>query len=172
MDRLVVTVRRVVRAAEAYRRVTSEVTGIGLTEMITASELHYHGPLTPSVLAERLGLTSASVTAVVDRLTGLGLVTRRRHPDDRRSVIVELTEAGTETLAAMVDMFTADISEGIRAAEPAHVEELDRLLEQVATHLEGRTAERSGMADLLEPFALPARPAAARPSARRPPDEP
>jgi DNA-binding MarR family transcriptional regulator len=164
--------RRVVRATEAYRRVTSEVMGIGLTETITASELHYHGPLTPSVLAERLGLTSASVTAVIDRLTGLGLVTRRRHPDDRRSVIVELTEAGAEKLSAMVDMFTADIREGIREAGPAHVEELDRLLEQVATHLEERTAERSGMADLLEPFALPARTAAARPPGPPPPGEP
>lgn len=160
MDRLVVNVRRVVRASEAYRRVTAEILGIGLTETVTASELYLHGPLTPSMLAERLGLTSASVTGVVDRLARIGLATRRRHPADRRSVIVELTEAGTEKLATMVAMFTADIREGFRGGSPEQIEEFNRLLEQVASHLEQRTADRPGMAATLEPFALPDKSAA------------
>jgi DNA-binding MarR family transcriptional regulator len=47
-----------------------------------------HGgtPATPSFLAERLHLNSASVTALIDRLEGGGLVARTRDAVDRRRV--------------------------------------------------------------------------------------
>jgi DNA-binding MarR family transcriptional regulator len=149
MERLAAQVRRLVRATEAYRRLVAEVLGIGVTEANTLAELWYSGSLTPSVLAERLGLTSPSVTAVVDRLEVTGLIARRRHPVDRRSVFVELTETGLEELRAMVEMFGGDVLSGVRDAAPEHILELDRMLGQVATTLETRTAERSGIAASL-----------------------
>lgn len=49
------------------------------------------GPLAPRILGARLGLTSGSVTALVDRLEGQGYITRRPDPHDRRGVLVEAT---------------------------------------------------------------------------------
>lgn len=46
---------------------------------------------TPGLLGERLGLNSASVTALVDRLEELGHVRRRRDPTDRRRVLLDIT---------------------------------------------------------------------------------
>jgi DNA-binding MarR family transcriptional regulator len=48
------------------------------------------GPLTPGQLGERLGLTSGSVTALVNRLRSAGLVERLPSPDDGRSSQVAL----------------------------------------------------------------------------------
>ncbi|RZQ60258.1 MarR family winged helix-turn-helix transcriptional regulator [Amycolatopsis suaedae] len=45
-------------------------------------------------LAERLGIRSASATEMVDRLVAAGHVRRRKHPTDRRRIVVELTEQG------------------------------------------------------------------------------
>jgi DNA-binding MarR family transcriptional regulator len=50
------------------------------------------GPMTPGQLGSRLSLTSGSVTALVGRLEGLGWARRDPHPDDRRKVIVSLTD--------------------------------------------------------------------------------
>ncbi len=49
-----------------------------------------HGPLTPTQLATRLGLTSGSITALVDRLEQRGFVARTRSATDRRSMVIEL----------------------------------------------------------------------------------
>ncbi|HEY76378.1 MAG TPA: MarR family transcriptional regulator [Thermoflexia bacterium] len=49
-------------------------------------------------LAEATMQSAASMTAIVDRLLERGLVKRRRHPQDRRSVVVSLTEAGREMI--------------------------------------------------------------------------
>jgi DNA-binding MarR family transcriptional regulator len=45
-------------------------------------------PCSAGQLAEHLQITSASTTAVIDRLEGVGLVTRQRHPEDRRRLSV------------------------------------------------------------------------------------
>jgi DNA-binding MarR family transcriptional regulator len=56
------------------------------------------GPLSPTVIAERLIVTTASVTSLLDTLEKRGMVRRRPHPDDRRRVLVELTPQGQAVL--------------------------------------------------------------------------
>ena len=51
------------------------------------------GPLAPSALAQRLGITTGGLTSVLDRLEKAGYVRRRNDPRDRRRQIVEPTEA-------------------------------------------------------------------------------
>ena len=48
-------------------------------------------PLEPGVIAERLIITSGSVTSLLDTLEKRGLVRRLPHPDDRRKLLVEIT---------------------------------------------------------------------------------
>ena len=45
-------------------------------------------------LAERLGVTAAAVTQMLDGLEARGLVERQRRSDDRRVITIELTAAG------------------------------------------------------------------------------
>lgn len=49
-------------------------------------------PLPGHVIAERLLVTSASMTSVLDTLEGRGLVRRSPHPSDRRKILVHLTD--------------------------------------------------------------------------------
>jgi DNA-binding MarR family transcriptional regulator len=51
-------------------------------------------PLAASALGERLGLTSGSVTALIDRLVARKLARRVPHETDRRVVLVEMTKTG------------------------------------------------------------------------------
>jgi DNA-binding MarR family transcriptional regulator len=50
----------------------------------------------PSRLAERAGVSTATVTGVVDTLARQGFVTREAHPEDRRRMDVVLTDAGSD----------------------------------------------------------------------------
>lgn len=46
------------------------------------------------VLGKKLQITSATMTGILDRLEKMGLVERRPHPDDRRAILVCLTDQG------------------------------------------------------------------------------
>src|SRR3954453_12430092 len=48
-------------------------------------------PLEPSVIAERLGVTTGSMTSLLDNLEKRGLVRRLPHPDDRRKLLIDIT---------------------------------------------------------------------------------
>ncbi|MSU51392.1 MAG: MarR family transcriptional regulator [Opitutus sp.] len=59
-------------------------------------------PLTPAELAERTGVTRATITGLVDTLERAALVTRKPHPDDRRMMSVGLTKRGEKLLAQIM----------------------------------------------------------------------
>jgi DNA-binding MarR family transcriptional regulator len=56
--------------------------------------LRDHGPMSPSELGERLIVTRATVTGLVDSLEARGFVRRSANPADRRSLVVGITPAG------------------------------------------------------------------------------
>jgi len=56
--------------------------------------LRDHGAMTPSELGERLIVTRATVTGVLDSLERSRFVRRSPNPADRRSLVVEITPAG------------------------------------------------------------------------------
>lgn len=49
-------------------------------------------PVTPMHLSRYLGITSASTTALIDRLENSGHVQRTPNPTDRRSVLITVSE--------------------------------------------------------------------------------
>ncbi len=61
--------------------------------------LRDHGPMAPSEIGDRLIVTRATVTGLVDSLERRSLVRRTPHPSDRRSLIVEITPDGLKVLA-------------------------------------------------------------------------
>ena len=48
-------------------------------------------PLEPSVIAERLVVTTGSMTSLLDNLEKRGLVQRQPHPSDRRKLLIDIT---------------------------------------------------------------------------------
>ena len=65
------------------------------------------GSLPMRLMGERLQLHPTSITNIVDRLELDGLARRLPHPSDRRTTLVQLTEAGRERLAATTEAVTA-----------------------------------------------------------------
>ena len=65
--------------------------GLGINDVAALDHLLQGGPLGPAELGHRLGMRSASATALVDRLEAAGHVERRPHPTDRRRLTIELT---------------------------------------------------------------------------------
>jgi len=63
---------------------------------------------TMGYLADETNQVSATMTGIIDRLVERGLVERWRHPQDRRKVLVRLTEAGH---AKLEDVFQATRSQ-------------------------------------------------------------
>src|SRR5215203_4351335 len=78
----------------------TERSGMNLTDLQCISILASTGPITAGRLAEEMGLTTGSVTGVIDRMERAGYVRRERDSDDARRVIVRPVSEKLESAGA------------------------------------------------------------------------
>ena len=72
--------------------------GISMTQLNIMYILQRNGVMTMSRVAEVLGASLSNATGLVDRMEERGFVERIGVPEDRRVVLVRMTEAGTRML--------------------------------------------------------------------------
>jgi DNA-binding MarR family transcriptional regulator len=113
-------VRNLIANAILFNHQVAQRVGLGASDAQFMHLLQLHGPLTPGRLAELSGLTTGTVTGVLDRLEATGFVRRERDESDRRKVIVKLNDerlwsamaplyAGqAESLAAVAGAYDAE----------------------------------------------------------------
>lgn len=68
-------------------------------------------PIGPARLARLLGMSTGSVTALVDRLEGAGHVRRVRHDADRRRVVLTASPATVRRVGRELTPLAADVTE-------------------------------------------------------------
>ena len=98
---------------------------------------------TPSWLGGQLGLNSASVTALADRLERLGLVRRERDTTDRRRVLLRVTERAVALGWSFFGPLIGRITAAASTFEPAELEAAERVLRAVLS----ATAQDGGGGD-------------------------
>lgn len=138
--RRVLEALRTYRAAEsAMRRRTRDSMAMGENELLALRYLlrQPDHSARPSELVKYLGVTSASVTTMLDRLEKTGRVTRAANPNDRRSIFVTATlhanEEVRETLGRMHDLMYG-VAVGMTPEAQEHVVSF---LQQMADAVDG-----------------------------------
>jgi MarR family 2-MHQ and catechol resistance regulon transcriptional repressor len=84
--------------------------------------------------------SSGNTTLVVDNLEKHGLVQRQRDENDRRVVMVQLTEAGRELIAGLFPSHAAVVSEEMSVLTPEEQRQLGELCRKLGRGLEQRQA--------------------------------
>lgn len=123
-----------------------EAEEISATQYRTLALLSLRGPRNASLLAEELGVGRPAATKLVDRLVKRRLIRRRKHPTDRRQVILESTDRGDAVVRAVQMCRRKRLARVLGALEPA-----------------ARDALRRDLPTLTEAFERTIRPAAAPP---------
>ena len=107
---------------------TSELLDVGVS-MAQVKVLHLVGTereLHMSDIVHALGVSVSTVSEVVERLVERGYVTRHDDPQDRRQVVVALTDAGRDLLTRFRDLNGDLIRELLARLRPADLAAIDR----------------------------------------------
>jgi len=115
--------------------------GLLMSDWHVLTSLHWAGePYRRSAgeLARHADLTSGAMTSRLDALESEGLVRRLRDPDDRRSVLVELTEKGKQKHEQAMDIQGQKEALLAEALTDREKEQLNSLLRRVMLTLERR----------------------------------
>lgn len=96
--------------------------------------LNRHPGASLSEVAEHVGVTRATASVTIDRLVQRGLIDRAEHPQERRHIMLKLTELGSNQLQQMQDLTRLKIAEllaKLTTKELANVSAGLLILEQV-----------------------------------------
>ena len=113
--------------------------GLNRGEVGVLAALRFAGPkqqLSPTRLFKGLMLSSAGITSRLDRLEQRGYVKRSRHPDDRRGVLVELSDSGRHVLEMAVNADTVRERELMAGLNASERKALAALLKKLLSSLE------------------------------------
>jgi DNA-binding MarR family transcriptional regulator len=107
--------------------------GINATDLNCLNILSFSGNMTAGELARATGLTTASITGVIDRLEAAGFVTRERDQADRRRVVVAIVLE--KALSEVASVFAPMVAEWQDLAGRYSDDEL-RLIVEFYDHME------------------------------------
>jgi DNA-binding MarR family transcriptional regulator len=102
-------------AVNDFDAAAASALGVNRTDLRCLEILLQRETALPSQLSAKLGLTTGSVTTMLDRLEKLGYLTRAPDPGDRRKVVIRATPKATQKVWAeiyqpLVDQGFADIA--------------------------------------------------------------
>jgi DNA-binding MarR family transcriptional regulator len=97
-----VLLREIRELSGAFEAHLGEALTVNPTDLSAMEHLIQDGPLTPTDLAARVGVTTAAMTTSIDRLAALGHATRIPNPADRRGVLVVPTPESTQRAMASI----------------------------------------------------------------------
>ena len=116
-----------------YKPVLDEI-GLTYTQYITMMVLWEDRSLTAKELGKRLFLDSGTLTPLLKRLEGKGLLSRRRDPMDERSLLVTITPEG-DALKETARKIPCQMA-GKTPLSPEETETLNNLLFKLLTPAE------------------------------------
>lgn len=129
-DRIIANFRETMVALRCIGSERLVKLGVSMTQVHVLSMLQRHGDVPMSRLAELIDVSLSNATGLIDRMEERGYVERDRVPDDRRVVIVRMTDLGRRLM---------DDMELLR--ENTFREVLDRLVPEQLAGIDAATAD-------------------------------
>ena len=97
-DHVMIALRKIIQAIELNSRKLVKRVGMTGPQLLVLQEIARMGETTAGSLARKVSLTQATVTGVLDRIESQKLIVRRRSQQDRRRVMIQITEKGSRVL--------------------------------------------------------------------------
>lgn len=95
---VLLSLRQIIRAVDLHSRRLVHDHGLTGPQLLLLRALERMGEVPVGELAREVSLSHATVTGVLDRLEKRGLVQRTRSDEDKRKVLVSITESGSVLL--------------------------------------------------------------------------
>lgn len=114
------------------RRLDSD---LSITQVRLLFILHNDGPQKTLDLANRLVVTPGAVTGMADKLLSMGLLDRNRGENDRRVVMLQITDEGRSKIASMKEMQMDIISSYFGDLPDEDIAHLQRIFTHILKNL-------------------------------------
>ncbi|NOY64977.1 MAG: MarR family transcriptional regulator [Nitrospirae bacterium] len=97
-EEILISVRRIMRAIDRQSSYLIKNFGLTTPQLLCLKYIASEGPLSPGHLSQKINLSHATVTGIVNRLEKKGLIKKQPNKKDGRSVLLSVTKRGQSLL--------------------------------------------------------------------------
>lgn len=150
MDRIdtsLIALRRILRATELFGRQIKQAAGITPVQFRVLQIIAESGQATAKTIAQRMRVSQATVTSLVDKLVREQMVVREKSTQDRRQTDIHITSRGRQTLDNAPDPLQQRFVRKFAALQDWEQAMLVANLERVAAMLDADDIDASPVLD-------------------------
>jgi len=115
IEEVLISLRRVIRATDLHSKHLVKTTGLTAPQILLLQTIRDQGQVTIGELANKMSLSQATITSILDRLEKRELIYRKRSEQDKRKVHAYLTDEAVKILKTapipLQDHFTRQFSD-------------------------------------------------------------
>lgn len=119
-------------ATDRFDEAAARRLGLNRTDLRCLGVIAAQGPVAVGEIGKVVGLTRGAATTALDRVEKAGYATRIRAPDDRRGVLLALTEIGGASVGAIWGPMVAEGQAELAAYSEAELRFVVRFLQEAA----------------------------------------
>lgn len=137
---------RMSRLKDSFYGARLDSLGLTLLQFGGLQAIEQLGPgVSVGEIGEAIGAPPSTMTSLTNRLVTLGFIERSTPPDNRRTVVLSVTEVGTRFVAAFRQEREADTEEIFATMSDQEIEFLTKLLTRIVGNIERVKQERIGV---------------------------
>ncbi len=150
MDRIdtsLIALRRILRATDLFGREVKQAAGVTPAQFRVLQIIGETGQATATAISSRMRVSQATVTSLVDKLVGEGMVLREKSTQDRRQTNIHVTAKGRKALSDAPDPLQQRFVRKFSVMEDWEQAMLVASLERVASMLDAEEIDAAPVLD-------------------------
>tara|TARA_R100001440_G_scaffold53394_4_gene73082 strand:+ start:8128 stop:8718 length:591 start_codon:yes stop_codon:yes gene_type:complete len=147
-EQVLVALRRVIRATDLHSKRLSKNAGLTAPQLLIMRTIRDLGQVTIGTIADKVSLSQATVTTILDRLEHRKLVYRVRSTTDKRKVHAHLTDDGAALLASAPQPLQEEFIEKFQSLHEWEQNMIVSSLQRVANMMDADHIDASPVLDV------------------------
>jgi DNA-binding MarR family transcriptional regulator len=149
-NQILVALRRITRAIDLRSKKLEKLVGLTVPQLLVLQVLRDTGEQSVSELARGVSLSQSTVTSILMRLQTKGLVAKEKRDEDRRKVLITLTDLGRERLEDSPELLQKEFINRFQNLESWEQKMLVSAVERIASIMDADTVDASPILQLGE----------------------
>ncbi len=132
------SLRKIIRSVDIHSRKLSMQHDITAPQLIALLAIAEHAPLTIASISREVHLSPSTLVGIIDRLEAKGYAVRERSAEDRRRVLISITEEGKAFAKRAPSPLQETLAEALGKLTPLEQATISLSLERVVELMEAK----------------------------------
>ena len=116
-DSVMIALRKIIQAIDMNSKKLVKRVGLTGPQLVILQEISNLGEVTAGEVARAVSLSQATLSGILERMEKRGLLSRRRSEQDKRRVMVRITDSGMKVLDAAPPLMQEEFVDGFSSLQ-------------------------------------------------------